>query len=69
MRGSLHLMTDEEREARMALYRADMAQLPEPDHLPGEWPPGSAVGFLIAGVLGALIGGALGFVAYNVGSL
>jgi hypothetical protein len=77
MNRALRPTTDEERAEQIAqdkilMFREgwpDMHQINEPDHLPGEWPPGSAVGFLLAGIVGALICGALGFVAYNVGAL
>ena len=71
MKDALHLISDDEREARMATYRGDLARWPdmhqEPDHMDGEWPPGSAVGFILAGIAAALICAVIGVVAWWVG--
>lgn len=55
MKDALFLTSDEQREAREALFRADMAQLDEPDHLPGEPAPGRSVAYVILSAAVVLI--------------
>jgi hypothetical protein len=65
MKEALHLMTDEERAAREAPYRADMAQVEETGQPPKEMP------FDVFLVIVAMIGAAIcaGIVVWALGSL